>query len=104
MRTAVVRGREDSGYFLADAPADAVSWEDHVKPATRQAWGHSVCGLQARPQRQDHSQSHTLIYLTVAAHAHQDDLLLAQLQLQGDAILEIDGNSMQPRETPRQRV
>jgi len=39
MRTAVVRGREDSGYFLADAPADAASWEDHVKPVTRQAWG-----------------------------------------------------------------
>ena len=45
-----------------------------------------------------------LIHLAMTAHADQDDLLLAQFQLQRDAILQVDGDGVQPGQTPLQRV
>jgi hypothetical protein len=38
------------------------------------------------------------IHLAVAAHADQDDLLIAQLKLDGDAILKVDGHGVQARQ------
>ena len=40
----------------------------------------------------------------MSTHVDQNDLKLAQLQFQSDAILQGDGDRMQPLQTPLQRM
>ncbi len=42
------------------------------------------------------SQAERLIHFPMAPHIDQDDLVLTQLQFQSDAILQVDGNGVQP--------